>query len=218
MSTAGLRPARRAGALPTALLLATAAAWLAGCVAVRPAPSPAVAGAAASWPERRAGLQQLSQFSLRGRVALAAGDQGFNASLRWQQSAALSALHLEGPLGMGAVQLQVEGERFDMRTARGEQLDGAVARSALERQLGFDLPIAALRYWLLGVPAPAGGPSEEQLRPDGVALSALSQDGWRVEYPDYVETVGGPRPRRVVASRAQARVRLVVESWAPNRD
>ena len=45
--------------------------------------------------------------------------------------------------------------------AAGQPLDGEAARAELERRLGAQLPLAELRYWMLGVPAPgasAGGP------------------------------------------------------------
>src|SRR5205823_11616108 len=40
-------------------------------------------------------------------------------------------------------------------TARGQHLDSAAAHADLATRLGFDPPLASLRYWILGVPDPA---------------------------------------------------------------
>jgi outer membrane lipoprotein LolB len=165
-----------------------------------------------SWAERRDQLQGLTGFALRGRVAVAAGEQGFNAALRWQQAGDRAEIALDGPFGIGGLRVAVNGPALALTTGRGQRLDGAAARGELERELGFELPLDALRYWLLGVPSP-GQPAEERLEDGMPRLAGLSQDGWRIEYPDYVQTADGDRPRRLTATRGAARLRLVVESW-----
>ena len=80
--------------------------------------------------------------------------QGFSASLRYQQSLGSSNLALDGPLGIGGLRVELDGEDISIATSRGEKLDGEAARAELERRLGFALPLAELRWWLLGIPAP----------------------------------------------------------------
>src|SRR6185436_19302472 len=126
---------------------------LAGC---RTAPPAAIVGpgADAPWPEQRAALEKLERYSLNGRVAVAANGQGFSASLRYEQMPRSSNLALDGPLGIGGLRVLLEGEELQIATSRGEKLDGEAARAELERRLGFALPLAELRWWLLGIPAP----------------------------------------------------------------
>ena len=126
---------------------------LAGC---RTAPPAAIVGpgADAPWPQQRAALEKLERYSLNGRVAVAANGQGFSASLRYQQLPRSSNLALDGPLGIGGLRVVLEGEDLQIATSRGEKLDGDAARAELERRLGFALPLAELRWWLLGIPAP----------------------------------------------------------------
>jgi outer membrane lipoprotein LolB len=100
-----------------------------------------------------------------------------------------------------------------LTNARGQRLDGAAARADLERQLGFELPLASLRYWVLGVPDPAVGVDEERLSPDAPRLEALGQAGWQVAYRAYAGDAAG-LPRRIDAVRGLARLRLLVEQWA----
>jgi outer membrane lipoprotein LolB len=198
----------------SALAAAGAACLLAACVSQPRVTPGAEAEPLAPWAARRAELQSVAAFALRGRVAVAASGQGFNANVRWEQSGERALIALDGPFGAGGLRVALDGADFALTTSRGERLDGPAARDALERQLGFALPVQSMRYWLLGVPVP-GQPADERLDDRLGRLSGLAQDGWQVEYPDYAQTADGPRPRRLTATRGDARMRLVVESWSP---
>ena len=188
--------------LGTALL-----AVLAGCRTLPPAPSPGE-----SWETRRPQLQSLEHFALRGRVAVAAGGEGFNASLRWTQEGNRSQVTLGGPLGVGGAQLTATGDELTVITARGEHIESAAAHAELTARLGFDPPLTSLRYWVLGVPDP-GQPASESLDPAQQRLSALTQGGWRVEYQSYGSAGGETLPARMTLQRDAVRVRLLVDDW-----
>ncbi|MCU0760838.1 MAG: lipoprotein insertase outer membrane protein LolB [Steroidobacteraceae bacterium] len=206
------RSGRRAAHAGAALLVAS----LAACASLPPARTPAPPPGSAvtsDWPSRRAALQALPRFELKGRIAVAAGEEGFSAGVRWQERQGDALIELDGPFGVGGLRLQARGDALELTTARGERLDGAAARAELERRLGFPLPVAALRYWIRGVPDPASD-AAERLAPDAPRLEGLEQGGWRVDYPAYV-AVGpvGELPRRVTVSRESTRVRMVIEDW-----
>ena len=184
-------------------------AVLAGCRSLPPAPPPPPAE---SWDARRTQLQSLQSFHLRGRVAVAAGDEGFNASLRWTQQGDRSELALEGPLGVGGAQISASGDELTVLTAHGERIESSAAHAELAARLGFDPPLASLRYWVLGVPDPAQ-PVEESLDPAQQRLAALVQQGWRVEYQSYAAMSGEVLPARMTLQRDAVRVRLLVDDW-----
>lgn len=192
-----------------AAFVAALAAALAACVSAPVHETPAV-----PWPERRAALQAESSFALHGRVAISTPGAGFNASLRWQQQGEVSQVSLDGPLGVGGAQIEVGHGNFALRTSRGEHLEGDAARVALEQRLGFPLPLAELRYWIRGVPAP-GVAADEVLDEGRQRITRLVQQGWAIDYNEYLEGAAGSLPRRVSAQRGDTRVRVVVDRWAP---
>jgi outer membrane lipoprotein LolB len=200
MCSSGLR-------LAAALALAALAA-LAGC---RTLPTPP---AGAPWEARRAQLQARAHFELRGRVAVATGSEGFNASLQWIQDGARSQLTLAGPLGAGGAQVTATNGDLELTTSRGEQLTRDAARAQLAARLGFDPPLASLRYWVQGVPDP-NAPASETLDDSQQRLSALVQSGWRIDYNDYASAGGQVLPARVTLQRDAVRVRLLVDTWQP---
>jgi outer membrane lipoprotein LolB len=174
-----------------------AVAILAGCrtVPVQQAPP-----ASQPWDVTRPELQARDHFELKGRVAVAAGKEGFNAGLHWTQQGTRSQLSLQGPLGAGGVQITTDGDNLSVVTAHGDHLDSDAARAELASRLGFDPPLSRLRYWVLGVPDPAT-PAKETLDPQQQRLQSLEQDGcvWL--------------PARMTVQRAGVRVRLIVDGW-----
>lgn len=183
---------------------------LAGC---RTAPPVAIVGpgADAPWPQQRAALEKLDRYGLNGRVAVAANGQGFSASLRYQQMPRSSNLALDGPLGIGGLRVVLEGEDLAIATSRGEKLDGDAARAELEHRLGFALPLAELRWWLLGVPAP-GEAAVNQDAGTG-EIHDFTQGGWRVSINARAAGLGFSLPQRLTAERDGARLKLLVERW-----
>lgn len=183
-------------------------AWLAGCQTMPAMREPT---APIPWDARRAELQQRDRFELRGRVAVAAAGQGFNARLRWEQAGTKAQLALDGPLGVGGVQVVSDGATLTVANSKGERLDSEAARSELTNRLGFEPPIDSLRYWVLGVPDPSQ-PAEETLDSDQ-RLVSLQQNGWQIDYTKYVAVGNRWYPQKMTLKRGDVRVRLVVDNW-----
>jgi len=176
---------------------------LAGCVTTRP--PAALPGA--QWETRVSELQKETAWQLDGRVAVAVGTQGWQATLNWRQRAESSEVHLAGPFGVGALVLT--------RTPAGLSLNGAAPSDAvllqLQEKLGFDLPIEHLRYWLLGIADPAA--AFELTRNAQDRALKLTQDGWTIDYDRYLPVAGDVLPAHVVVSREGVRVRIVADHW-----
>jgi len=200
----------------TALRVALAAAVLlvAGCrtAPVAPVSGPGP-GADAPWPLQRERLETLDRYSLNGRVAVAANGQGFSASLRYLQQPQRAEMALDGPMGLGGMRLTLEGENLAVATSNGETLDGGAARDEIERRLGFSLPLAEMRWWLLGIPAPG----EAALDQDGVTgeIRGFRQNGWQVNVDARAPAMGFALPQRLTAQREGARLKLAVDRWQP---
>jgi outer membrane lipoprotein LolB len=178
--------------------------WLAGCQTVPP-----VAGQ--PWPQQRAELQAIERFEFAGRIAVANGNEGFSAGLRWQQQGVASDLSVTAPLGVSALQIQFDGSNVRVIGSDGARLDGEQATEALQRALGFSPPLQSLRYWLLGCSDPSQ-PADEVLGEDQ-RLQSLQQAGWRVAYDAYQRAGRQWLPSRMVLNRDALRVRLVISRW-----
>jgi outer membrane lipoprotein LolB len=174
---------------------------LSACVSTRPQQP------TGEWSMRVAALQHANVWTLEGRAAVAAGTQGWQASLDWRQGAGSSELHLAGPLGIGAQVIK--------QTPNGLSINGAAPSAAalaqLQDRLGFELPIDALRYWLLGVPDP--NDTFDLQRNDQDRAQHLVQAGWSIDYDRYMAASGDVLPAHIVLTRDDVRVRIVVDHW-----
>jgi outer membrane lipoprotein LolB len=174
---------------------------LAACATVRP-PQPTV-----KWDQRVGELQHAVGWQLDGRAAVALGTQGWQATLNWRQSGMFAEVHLSGPFGIGALALKQGPDGLSLNGAPPS--DAVLAQ--VQDKLGFELPLENLHYWLLGVPNPANGFEVE--RNDQDRAKTLTQAGWSIAYDRYLPTGGDLLPTRVVLSRDEVRVRIIIDHW-----
>jgi len=165
-------------------------------------------------------LRAMSAFTLEGRVAVRAGEEGWQASVRWRQRDDISEVRLSGPFGAGALQLRFDGSELTLTTSRGQVLRGDEATQVLRQQLGFDPPIAELRHWLLADAGPDHPATQIETGANG-RPAALSQQEWRLQFEDYrqqqLNRSAVQMPRRLIATRGDVRLRLVVDRWKLGR-
>jgi outer membrane lipoprotein LolB len=177
----------------------------AGCTTVAPAP---VGDRAAQEAE----LQSLEAWSLDGRIAVAAGDDGFSGGFDWVQARERADVSIQGPMGGAAFAIHVEGGKLTLN-ARGETYADDEARAIIGDRIGNGtmLPVGEMRYWLIGVPAP--GVQHEEARDADRRLAELGQSGWRVRYERYGTVGAYELPMRVEMSTEGLRLRVVVSAW-----
>jgi outer membrane lipoprotein LolB len=187
------------GCVAKAASLLLMALALASCATSRPPPT----GVLLDDGARAVAVAALRDFRFVGRVAVAAGEEGFNATLDWRQRGTDTELQLRAPLGFGSARVLFRGGQWQLSTSQGQTLAGDAARQALQQQLGFELPLDLLRYWVLGLPLP------EALLPAAAA--------WQIDYPAWREATWQAdrirMPQRLTASREGLRLKLLVEDW-----
>lgn len=159
-------------------------------------------------------LNQLEQWQARGRIGVSSAAGGGSGSFQWQQRGDRADVEIRGPVGIGSVRLQVQGNVHEphvtLETSDGVKLESQAAWDELETRLGAQVPAGRLRFWMLGIAAPGEhqwqGAAEQDAR-------TLDQDGWRIDYQQYSDEPGAHVPVRMRASSGDTRVRIVVDRW-----
>lgn len=160
--------------------------------------------------EREVRLQRLMHWGLSGRVAVSVDGDGGSGSVQWTEAPDHSEFELRAPVTGRSWRLIVTG-----RSAVIEGLDGGPRRDSdpqrlLRESIGWEIPLSSLRFWVRGLRAP--GPAGIEYGADGYP-SLIRQQGWRVEFRDWMETTAGKMPKRVFAVRDDHRVRLAASRW-----
>jgi len=195
------RPGRHAGLLLALLLL-----W--GCATTRQGIElPEING----WEQRNAVLGGLREWEFLGRIAVKAGEEGFNGKFNWSQQDEVFNATVGGPLGIGTVRIEGEDRAVTLTDKDGEITVLQDVESELRYRYGWTIPVSSLRYWALGIPDPSMAAATE-FDDDG-RLVRLQQSNWIVEISRYRESAGQPLPRILSATNADTRVRLVIDRW-----
>lgn len=178
----------------------------------------AIAGCATA-PQRSAAplpadLRQLDRWQAHGRIAVSGPNGGGSGSFDWKQRNAQAQVEIRGPIGMGSVRLQVDGEaanpQLRLEAGEGKVLESQAAWDELEARLGASVPAGNLRFWMLGLAAPGEHRWQE---PDTRGVTRLEQGGWLIDYQQYSAEPGLRVPSRMRAKNGAASVRIVVDRW-----
>lgn len=196
-----------------------AALWLplillSGCASLREPPAPVVNAdqSTAAWVARQEQLGAMRGFELTGRVAVKGA--GLSGALRWQQTGETFNLRIAGPFGAGALSMQgtpalvaIRGKDIDLTTTEPELV--------LAERTGWRLPMASLRWWVLGLPAPpAVAPAAERIAFDaeGRALD-FQQNGWTLRYSGYRAFDGNSEGVATLPARIEATQTTASGDW-----
>ena len=158
-------------------------------------------------------------FVLTGKVGVREADESFSANLLWHQKGEAFEIDLWGPLGQGRVKLVKKDGEISLESAKGVLAQGD-PEQVMQTHLGWSLPLDVLPAWVQGAPfpdLPVSGLSEDA----SGNVSGFEQAGWAVVLERYRNVPVGPEaaateralPRRVTATREDARVRLVISEW-----
>lgn len=154
-------------------------------------------------------LTTLEEWNASGRIAVAAAGSGGSGSFEWRQRGERSEVRIQGPVGIGGLNLKLDGETVRLESSDGRRLEADAAWAELEARLGVRVPARNLRYWLLGIPAPG----EFTWLPVAPPLATLEQAAWRIAYERFGDSGGARLPTRLTATSGGSRVRLVVDRW-----
>ena len=190
------------------ILALAALALLAGCATI---PDSVDLPEIGSWDARSEVLGSVEDWEFKGRIAVKAGDDGFNGKFNWAQQGDAFNATVGGPLGIGTVRIDGDGQAIRLTDKDGVETVLHDPELELRWRYGWTIPVASLRYWALGIPDP-GLPAVTEFDDAGL-LIRLEQSDWVVEIASYREGGGQQMPRILSATNPDTRVRMVIDRW-----
>lgn len=180
------------------LVPAVLAVLLAGCATMRPT---AVLHPRRVWLAHQARMAAIRRFAVSAESGVRAGRHGGTLQLRWIVRPAAYQMTGYGPFGRLIFRLRANARGVWLHTERG-RFRGASASHLLWRLTGWRLPVAGLRFWIRGIPAP--GPVARRRLDRAGLLAFLRQAGWSIRYRSYRHTARGRLPRFLTLTHAAA--------------
>lgn len=150
-------------------------------------------------------------WELDGRLAVNDGQDGGSGNFKWAQDKDSTLMDFHGALGRGAWRLEADAFGAILELADGEVYQAGNVTALVRRQLGWQIPVDALEWWVRGLEAPGGTPDLE-LDEQGLLLG-LKQFGWDIEYDRYSDSEVVVMPYKMTARCDNQTVKLVVRRW-----
>jgi outer membrane lipoprotein LolB len=150
-------------------------------------------------------------FELAGRIAVRYQGRAFSSALRWKQDAQSDEIWLTAPLGQTIAYLLADASGATLTAADQKQYHARSIESLTRSALGWSFPVAGLRHWVLGEPAPGMGLAAVE-RGDNGRITRFRQDDWQITF-NYDSS--GKAPSRLDIAGSEAEIRFVIDSFAP---
>lgn len=166
--------------------------------------------------QREASIIARQSFAFRGGLGIWSDEQSIPARIGWQQQGAILDIDLEGPAGIGTMQLQDDGKQARLTRGNTVLATGNSADRVLQQGLGLaaPVPVTQLAYWVRGLPGDAGTIRRDE---QGKLLSLSFTDAratvWQVRFRRYAPWDGIDMPALITASGGGWSVRVVLKNW-----
>lgn len=188
---------------------------LAGCAGLTSREALEGQGDSALWQAHKQQVGSLDAWQISGKVGIRAPKDSGSGTLFWLQRQDYYDIRLSGPLGRGAARLTGRPGAILLEVANQGRYRAASPEALLQQQLGLNLPVSHLLWWIRGLPSPN---SKSRLTLDGDSrLAQLRQDGWEVDYLSYAEQNGFWLPERLKLNGHDLQVTLVIKDWQPRQ-
>jgi len=183
--------------LPMRALLLSAALLLAAC----------------SGTGIRPGTDDGQHWQLSGKIGLRGPQLAESAYLNWRQCGDNFDVRISGPLGQTVAKIAGHGAQMQLWFEGREPVLTAEPEILMEQQLGWSIPLRALRYWVRGEASPTAGTAEIQRQPEGPPDS-LQQNGWHIDYLAYHQNGDTALPAKLKMSNpASIQATLIINEW-----
>ncbi|MBP6382271.1 MAG: outer membrane lipoprotein LolB [Pseudomonadales bacterium] len=181
---------------------------LAGC-----AQQPRRAQLPADWQAHAAAVAARAEWQLQGKIGVRAASGSGSAFLTWKQQAGNYRLVLSGALGMGKLVLTGDADGVAWNDSRGRAGRHADPDALVAEIWGWQLPVAALEYWIRGIPQPDLPVEDAEFA--GADVTRFRQSGWVVEPGAYREVDGLALPTRLRLEGEGAVLTVLINRWGP---
>ena len=197
------------------LLFPLFALLLAGCAGLGPQESVEGPGNAEDWKTHKALISHIDGWQISGKIGIRAPQDSGSGTLFWLQRQDYFDIRLSGPLGRGATRLTGRPDAVTLEVAGQGRFEAQSPEALVESQLGWQLPVSNLLWWIRGLPAPDSR-SRISLDNNG-RLATLQQDDWEVQYLAYEEENGLALPARIKLEGRSLQITLVIKDWQPRQ-
>lgn len=153
----------------------------------------------------RQNVKVADAWAFEGRIVISDQRDTVTASIIWVHRPASDVIDLSGPLAQGHVKISVSDSLLQIDDGDQSRSFEGDAEQIMAEQLGLQVPVKSLKYWVLGFndPGAAFVPIEE----------GFGQLGWSVKYKSMQKVNELDLPYKMSAENEKTRLKLIVDQW-----
>lgn len=175
---------------------------LPACANLSPVPGGSYSRAA------RSHLYDMREWHLEGRIAIISPKDSWSANIEWSHQPNSEKIKLSGPLGQGAVVVELSGDVVKIDRGGGNVQTSSQPEQFINQQLGLIVPLRSLRFWAVGLPE-----SEKTFQE---TADGFVQNGWLIAYKEMLKTGIETMPHKMAVSNDHAKLKLIIDQWDLN--
>jgi outer membrane lipoprotein LolB len=150
--------------------------------------------------------EQISRFSMEGRIAVRREQNRYSADISWRHTPAHDNILLSGPFGQGLAELVREESGAHLMTAERREYAAANLEQLADQLFGFALPLSGMARWIVG-------DAETTQRDQAGRPQRATIDGWNIDYLDWETEHAEALPMLIEMRRDELEVRLKIIEW-----
>lgn len=193
------------------LLLAACVLAVSACATQPIAPTSKQPESMAIHQAHLATLANIQTFSLKGRLGVVTQKKGFSGGIEWQHQTSTDNIDVFSPVGGKVANIAKTPDQVVLTDQKNHQIKANDAETLTETTLGFRLPLSGLSDWAIG--RPTTSKIEASSWDAQGRLTALKQDGWNIDFENYLESNGTFLPTKIVLKSEKVNLKLLVETW-----
>ncbi len=184
---------------------------LSACISTTQAPLP-VEDAKQVWEARSNYLYGQQNWTARMALIGNTNQQKFKTRVVWEQQAENYQIKLRNFIGRTIAIIDGSASNVIAKTSKGQRYQGDDAEALINELFAINIPVTGMRYWLQGMTLPNEKIDQLTLDNNGLAKS-LSQQGWKVSYPDYMQNDPYKMPSKVILEFENIKLTVKISQW-----
>ena len=155
---------------------------------------------------------QVKAFDLSGRVNVRVDRKAYPGRIHWQHTAGGDDVWIYSPVGSTVARMRQDASGALLVTSDGKEYRADDLQRLARKELGWDLPLEGLQYWVRGQAWPALSAAQQEYDDSG-RLKSLKQGTWQVTYLDWSPAGVSGLPSKLDLLGENLRMRLVIDQW-----
>ncbi|MFQ3175511.1 MAG: outer membrane lipoprotein LolB [Psychromonas sp.] len=181
---------------------------LAGCAQIPTPPTET-----ADWAAHQQQLNELTDWSLHGKVAIITAENRHSLNIYWQQNGENFHITLTSFLGTTILDIKKTALGTRIIDDQGKIYFAKNTQTLMTQLSGIELPVEVLQQWIKGNPSDA----VYQLNENNQLVSLNGQDNkndsWSVDYQDYKTVQKISLPHQLELSRQDLLLKFAIRKW-----